>query len=190
MASQEYDLGYLHAALPVLERYLMSPDVYWSLAATPPPGYPAYPQLTLGNLLLTQRRSVTRQDTPDRQGEQDRLERELSAVQFRWKVAWEKKATREFSARLRLWNNFLEEYRNDPEDNVDRYSYEVSRRVMLTLLDPEASIAPTVEHELLAGLDGLLRTAFISGDFIWERDIASGFPTDQFWYLYGKLRSD
>jgi hypothetical protein len=116
------------------------------------------------------------------------MEEQLDATRSRWRVAWEGKAAREFHARLNLWRDFLEEYRENPGNNADRYSYEVQRRVMLQLLSPDAVEAPPAEVQMFHGLDQLLRAVFIPGDFIWEPDLATGFPQETFWYLFGRLR--
>ena len=186
MVSAEYDLGYIGAALPVLESYLLAEDVYWSLVAAPPGGGPTYPNLTLGTLLLTLQKLRARSLSRDQHFELERAESKIGRQQLQWRSAWEKKSSREFGARLRLWRNYIEDYRRDAENNVDRYAYEVSRRVMLTLLADFADPA-NEEIELLHGLDIMLQSVFIPGSFIWGEEYASGFPVDRFWYLYGEL---
>lgn len=186
--SIEYDLGYVRAALPLLEAYLLSPDLYWSLATKPPAGSPPYPQLTLGSLLLTLARLRAHRLSPDQNAELIRLERELEHTRSRWRVAWERKSQRDFSSRLKMWRDFLEEYRVNPENHYDRYAYEVGKRVMLHLLAGEAGTLPEAELDLLRGLDQLLRAVFLPGDFIWEKDLSDGFPPDSYWYLYGQLK--
>jgi hypothetical protein len=115
------------------------------------------------------------------------LEAEIGAMRLDWQVRWEDKASHEFHARLFLWRDFLEEYRANPANHVDRYAYEVSRRVMLQLLSSDAVKVPQVEVELLEGLDTLLKSIFIPGPFIWEMVLADGFPRSTYWYLYGKI---
>jgi hypothetical protein len=82
----------------------------------------------------------------------------------------------------------LQEYRENPENNADRYPYEVQRRVMLELLSPDAAQAPQAERDMLPSLDQLLRAVFIPGEFAWEIELQPGFPPDEFWYLYGRLK--
>jgi hypothetical protein len=189
MSIAEYELGYLNAALTVLDDYLLSEDVYWSLAATPPSGFSSYPNLTLGTMLLMLRKLEARVLIPDQKAEMERIEGQINRSQSQWKSAWEKKAGREFPARLTLWRNFMEEYRHDPENNADRYAYEVNRRVMLALLDLTAE-PQAAELELLGGLDRILRTVLVPGEFIWEEELARGFPAESFWYLYGLLQGE
>jgi hypothetical protein len=108
-------------------------------------------------------------------------------VRSQWRAAWGQKAKAEFHARLILWRNFLEEYRQSPAAQFDRYNYEIGRRVTLQLLQPEAEDLPESETEMLSGLDSILRSRFVPGAFAWDRDLASAFPQDEYWYLYGWL---
>jgi hypothetical protein len=189
MSSVAYDLGYLRAALATLESYLLSKELYWNLGASSPPGEPAYPPLTLSGLLFSQARLHARPLDMIQRDELARLDEQLDEVRSQWRVAWGKKAAHDFRARLNLWRDFIEEYREIPEANADRYTYEVRRRVMLHLLASEAADVPDAESDLLNGLDRLLQAVFIPGDFVWEDELASGFPRDPYWYLYGRLKT-
>ncbi len=188
MASIQSDIGYLRAALLIFKDFLISNEVYWSLGAAPPRGELAFPQLTLGGVLLTQARLQARRDQPKVVEEYPPLDADLRRIQLQMRVSWEKKAEREFGARLRLWRDYLEEYRSHPGNHRDRYAYEVTRRVMLDLLHSYAHDLPPAEIELLRGLDQLLHAVFIPGNFIWEADLANGFPKSRYYYLYGELR--
>ena len=42
MASADYELRYLQAAVSVLERYLLSSDLYWPIGVAAPPGTTPY----------------------------------------------------------------------------------------------------------------------------------------------------
>jgi hypothetical protein len=188
MPTTEYDLGYLRAGLAALENYLLSKELYWALGAGAPSGEPAYPPLTLGGLLLALARLHARPLSMVERDQLARMEEQIDDVRSRWRVAWERKAAQDFRARLNLWRNFLEDYRQNPGADADRYAYEVRNRIMLHLLAPEASDIPPAETELLAGLDQLLRAVLVPGDFIWEKELAPGFPRNTYWYLYGTLK--
>jgi hypothetical protein len=184
----ESDLRFLESGLVDLEGYLLSKELYWPVGVSAPGGSPPYPRLTLGNLLLSRRRLSARSLGPGQQTELDRLNRRLEETRSRWRNAWEQKAQREFQVRLNLWRDFLNEYRESPSGNADRFRYEVTRRVLLELLEPEAGSVPQAEREMLSGLDGLLRVVFTSGGFIWEPELQAAFPVGTFWYLYGWLK--
>ena len=187
MPSPEYDLRYLKAGIEQLESYLLSSDVYWSIGSRAPAGETPYPQLTLGVLLLARLRAQSSMKTSTQQVELEELNGRLNDLRTRWRVAWEGKASKEYHARLNLWKNFLEEYRANPETQYDRYKYEVTRRVMLHLLGAETENIPQTQRDLLASLDLLLHTIFISGKFIWDISLDASFPQDQYWYLYGRV---
>lgn len=189
MPAADYDRRYIEAVLPDLQDYLLVDEIYWPVHSTALRNEPPFPQFTLGNLLLALQRFGARDLLPDQQAEYSRLQSTVDAVRSRWRVAWEKKASREYSARLRLWRDYLEELRLQPHNHVDRFSYEVGRRAMLVILAKEARQIPPAEEELLRGLDGLLRSLFQAGDFIWEDDLRSGFPPDQYWFLYGSIQT-
>jgi hypothetical protein len=118
-----------------------------------------------------------------------KVETRLDEIITKWRVAWEQKTAQEFRARLNLWRDFLEEYRQNQEANADRYPYEVQRRVMIDLLEVWSADISRAESELLSALDQLLKSVWIPGDFIWDDNLAPGFPPDRFWYLYGGLKS-
>ncbi len=186
MPSIEYDLRYIEAGLLDIEGYLLSKELYWPVGATAPSGEPPYPRLTLGNLLLALARLSACSLTGDQQAKVDRLKDKIESTKSRWATAWEQKAEREYQARLNLWRDYLEEYRRDPGNNVDRYTYESRRRAILHLLSQELKQIPPNQEEMLRGLDALLNAVLIPGDFIWERDLEPAFPVKTYWYLYGK----
>ncbi len=188
MQTLQYDLGYLRAALSILEEYLLSTELYWLIGGSPPSGEPAYPSLTLGGVLLAQSRVHAHPATNEVAEQVTLIDEQIHTLRGHWRSAWEHKAEHEFHARLNLWRDFLEEYRKNPDANLDRYAYEVGRRVMLELLKPEAGAIPRAELELYTGLDGLLRAVLIPGAFIWEQELAPGFPKTIYWYLYGRLK--
>jgi hypothetical protein len=187
MPTPEYDLRYLKAGIEQLESYLFSSDVYWSIGTRAPAGETPYPQLTIGGLLLARLRAQSSIKTSSQQVELEELSGRLNDLRTRWRVAWEGKASKEFPARLNLWKNFLEEYRANPEAQYDRYEYEVTRRVMLHLLDAETENIPKAQRDLLTSLDLLLHTIFVSSKFIWDVSLAASFPQEQYWYLYGRI---
>jgi hypothetical protein len=178
MTSPEKDKAFIEAGIPDLADYLLSVELYWPVTAR---GYDL-PRLTIGGLLLAQVRLEAR-------GERiESLLARLDAVRLKWRVAWETKAGREVGARMRLWSNYLADYRHNPEGHADAYPHEVGYRAMLHLLMAELPTTPP-EGEELSQLDSLLRVNLISSDFIWEADLQPGFPREVYWFLYGKLRS-
>lgn len=187
MAIYEVELRYLQAGLEQLEAYLLAKDLYWPPGVSAPAGHPPYPQLTLGNLLLARQRLLSLARSPVHQMELQRLTAVLEQRRTRWRVAWTNKARQEFSSRLRLWRDFLEEYRELPSAHQDRFRYEINRRVLLELLQPEIEGLSQAELELLQALDKVLRAQTRPGPFCWGDELQEGFPPDRFWFLYATL---
>lgn len=187
MPSAEYDLEFLRASLASLEDYLFSKELYWPLGARPPAGEPQFPPLTLGSLLLAQARLHACPLTFEQRDLLARLDEQIDEIRSRWRAAWGRKAAHDFRARLKLWRDFLEEHRQNPEGNYDRYAYEARRRAMLHLLAEEADDLAPEEIELLSALDSSLKAALEPAPFLWGDELAPGFPGDTYWYLYGNL---
>lgn len=183
-----YDLIYLRAGLEILKDYLLSDELYWEIGVASPPGTPAYPQLTLGNLLLSRARLSGLSPAPGDDEALQPLMAGLAEIHSQWTVAWEKKASREFEARLKLWADYLEEYRDNPAGQVDRYAYEVRRRAILDLLHDGGAQVGETSSRLLAGMDAMLKTVLVPAEFVWDDGVSDAFPPDRYWYLYGKPR--
>ncbi|HEX7973485.1 MAG TPA: hypothetical protein VF498_03680, partial [Anaerolineales bacterium] len=80
MPSVEYDLRYLQAGVETLEDYLLSSSVFWNIGASPPHGEPAYPQLTLGGLMLSKLRIHARPLTPEQSAELATIDQQLDTA--------------------------------------------------------------------------------------------------------------
>ncbi len=183
----EYDLGYIQAALEVLESYLLSQEIFWPIGINPPAGELDYPRLTLDGVLLARARLTAYPKSPTQRDLVERAFTDLDMQSSRHRVAWENKAEQCFRVRLRMWGDFLQEYRDNPTDNTDRYGYEVRLRAMLSLIKPELRSVSNEEIQLLAGMDRYLTSVLVEAGFIWEAVSESGFPRNEYWYLYGKL---
>jgi uncharacterized protein YukE len=177
MTSAEKDRAYLEAGIPQLEDYLLSDELFWPITAR---GY-NLPRLTIGGLLIAKVRLQARGERI-----QD-LTARLDAVRSKWRVAWEIKAGREFQSRFGLWGNYLTDYRQNPEGHADSYPHEVRNRAMLQLLMTELP-SELPQREALSSLDGALRSSMVPGDFVWDPDLQSGFPREEYWFLYGTLK--
>jgi hypothetical protein len=166
----------------------MSDEIYWKMNASSPPGEPAYPSLTLGALLLSLKRIEIWPLSSRQEARKLRIQSAIEHIRMKWRTAWAKKSREEFRSRLDLWRNYLEELRKEPELNIDRYSYEVNRRVMLNLLSKEADAIPPAQEQMLAGLDLVLDGLMAVGEFIWDEELAAGFVRSEYPYLYFHLK--
>ncbi len=170
MPTPQTDLLYLQTSLPELKNYLLSDILYYPLDGN-------LPRLTIGGILISERRLRDEKSATH-------LIPKLAAVKSAWRVAWMKKSARELEARLRLWRNYLNDYRKNPKEYASDYKHEIHWRVMIELLSAEVEQIPAE----IENLDHFLRVKFISGEFIWDENLKKQFPEDKFWFLYGKLK--
>ena len=169
MPTPAEDRHYLESALVELKNYLLTDMLFYPLA------HPL-PRLTLGGMLLAQRRLQAYEDASP-------LDLRLDTLRTKWRSAWEKKAAKEAETRINLWRNYLNEYRHNDELG-DYYAHEVRLRVMLELLVAELGKVPAE----LTVVDQLLRARFRDGVFLWDEALTSVFSRDDFWFLYGELK--
>lgn len=183
MPSLEYDLAYLQACSGDLEDFLLSTVLYWPISGKPPKGDPPFPRLTLGGILLAQKRV-------DARGEElpVTVAQTLEAVKTRWQSNWERKAAEERTTRRKRWEDFLGSYPSDPAQHARDYPGKVYQRVSIKLLTREITTWDVEEPATIASLDRILRGVFVAGDFCWERELRQGFPEEEYWYLYGGLK--
>lgn len=166
------DTHIIREGLPQLKDYLLSNDIFWNLGSDP--------QLTLGNLLLAEKSLQASGQLPAEDA------RQIAVHKKEWRTAWEKKAEKEFNSRLRLWSQYLAELGENPGRHGAHYRSDVRNRVLLELLAGEA---PGLSGHLTS-LDSLLKKVTVSGDFVWDSSLGSGFPKTKFWFLYVKPRSN
>lgn len=186
-ADPKIDLEYLAVGLEELERYLLSGELFWPLMERPSSGG-SFLKLTVGNLLFSLKRlealDAARNLSRSEIAEWEKSARALDAVRRKWQAAWQEKAAREYRSRFRQWANVLRDIKKDFEKQAAYYSHEVRLRVLLDLLQPEAG---EIEGYELEALDAFLKGLLTRSGFIWEVELARGFPEEQYWYLYGEL---
>lgn len=149
------------------------------------------PQVTIGNWLETEwRLSALREQDPQRIDETlAKARNEVRRVRSRAGEMYINKARREFKSRLDTWEMVLRD-----DDDVKRsakpinesaaYASQVHTRLKLELLQADVSqLASQLSRLRMA--DGLLRTRFTPGAFVWEPELAHAAPADKWWWLYG-----
>ena len=99
MSDAEYDLRYLRAGIDMLEDYIQSSELYWSIGINADAGQTPYPEMTLGGMLLFLQRAKARNLTPQQQSEFSKIATKQNAIRSRWRAVWGKKATQAFRAR-------------------------------------------------------------------------------------------
>ncbi len=183
----DYHLAFLDAAQEELENYLLSPELFWSIKGWNVKDQRAFPQLTVGTILLSLLLNHATQKNVQDEHLLIGLERKVNVVKTKWQVAWTKKASWEFKSRLRQWGNYLNEIQENREEVAPYYGYEVRWRVVLELLKREIDGIEPENLELLLSLDAALQAHIKVRDFIWDDCLVPGFEKEDFWYLWGDL---
>ncbi len=185
MQTIDEDRRYLEVVFPELPNFLLSQDLFWPAgpSLTGRSGSKLM-QLSLGNIRLAEARlKAASQAARDIE-----LINSIDDLNSRWRSNWSKKAGLEYSSRLRMWKERLEELIKDPSPAF--YRYEVRLRVILALLEKDLLTGVSIqEQEYLSGLDARLRGASVGAGFVWDPLIQPGFPEGEYWSLYRALIS-
>lgn len=182
----QYELEYLAATLPEMESYLLSKDLYRMIHLSAPRGFPPYPSMTLGTILLSLFKARAFASTFKEDSEVIKAEQSVITIRQKWHNAWQTKAQAELHNRSIAWRTFLGELYSAPQENRDRYTYEVRQRVIIELLLGEISAIPEQAVAEIEQSDSLLRSLLKPLPFIWSEKLEQSFPPTRFWFLYGK----
>lgn len=171
------NLHFLKAGLEQLKDYLLSNEVFWNLSL------PAnYPQFTLGNLLLAAAEVQAASGSMATESQWRELLADMARQKKEWRTNWERKAQKEFGARLRQWVQYVDELAESRNRVPAHYKTDVRVRVLLELLAAEA---PALRGQL-ASPDARLKRLVGDGDFIWDEEVKSAFPKGKYWFLWVK----
>ncbi len=180
------DLVALEAMAAEMEEYLQSDVLFWPMSQGD------LPRLTLGGYLMRQHRLLGLRDLLSMQ-QQDRLHKAINEYHEALEekvVRFENKAHEELSARLRQWQAYLGEAKQ--ETAVAYYESAVEPRAMSEALIAQLRVEPyELQSELaqrLAMLDRELRARWEPGDFIWPEEWKPAYPREKYWWLYGHPR--
>jgi hypothetical protein len=182
MVAGDYEKTYLNETLPRLKDYLLQDELYWPVSVA---GNPPYPQMTLGNILFFQARL-----SANGKAAAANTQVTITNTYKEWHSHWIEKGQREFSARMRQWSRFMEELKGDFKAHSAYYDNEVRTRAILQLLKSTLGKANLPEDaSLLDVLDVTLWPHLLEGPFMWDKELAAGFPKEDFWFLYGFLQN-
>ncbi len=191
MSDANLELNYLYEAVPLLDRYLESKEVFWQLPGISSDPGQAFGALTVGVVLFMLKRLKARSLTDKEAAERDEYETRIFQSKLRNERSWMKKVGQDMTNRTRLWQSYLDEYRGDPVTSRNSYSHQVSQRVIMELLweeQDQSSLLLAPLQFMLQTMDAVLKSIFVPGDFVWEEQLRSAFSKDTFWYLYGSLK--
>jgi hypothetical protein len=186
MTTVNYYINYLVAGIEVLENYLQAKALFWPLGIPSPAGERPYPRLTLGNLLLFRFLANAYRLESNHKDRLVWIEENMHLCYEKRKVAWTRKAAKEYSSRLRQWKYYVNELFDNPKNAIDYYVSEVRLRLLLDLLEPELDKSKTDLPLRLVELDSLLMGVLDPTEFILDNELLPGFNQERFWYLWGK----
>lgn len=180
----------IKAALPELESFFFSGEIYWPLSFARddqlPQGF--NPRLSAGRLMIAIHllKFYAREDA----GIAELISADLERVEHLlrdWKSNWTNKALKEYAARLRQWKNIIQEIRAH-NLSPSEYSNQVQVRLIIGLLRESAgtNLDPALSQEL-AIYDQILTNNSTDSAFIWDVQLKNVFPEERFWYLYRRL---
>ncbi|NPV56990.1 MAG: hypothetical protein HPY76_10030 [Anaerolineae bacterium] len=185
MKTWELDLMFLQAAVPDLQRYLLSKEIYYPIT------YPRIldtamkpPRLTIGGIRLSQERLSVIKLEYRRAIKFRELNQQISEIYEKWKSNWGRKSAQEISNRQTLWHNCLRELMEHPSSAGSQYSQSVRWRVIIELIKDYGKDYVDGFPASLAALDRLLVSITSPGPFVWEEIYKEAFPYDAFWFLY------
>jgi hypothetical protein len=168
-----------------LKDYLLSTQLYWPLPVSGGFSKSApVSSVTPGNLLLSLRRLMATPLDANERAQMDEWKTKFDQTRDHWRAAWNRKVSAEFSTRLDSWQNYLNELIENPGRGKRGYPSSVRGRCILTLLQTDLDLKGCGAEQALDGLDAHLRSISAPGPFVWEPEVETAFPPEQFWFLY------
>ncbi len=182
------DLAACQAMAGEFEAYLHSDVLYWQMDATRPGGS-QLPKLTVGGFLERARRLQAAPLTSAQRAVLDKAVRQFDLARQAHHARYMTRALHDLRGRLDAWAWFLDDYAKRPNDEAPYYPAQAHMRLAIALLLDELAGSPGVAEleRRLAVLDRRLRADWIEGPFVWHPALAHAFPSDLFWWLYGRL---
>jgi hypothetical protein len=185
------DLVILEEMVIELEPYLMSDTIRWPMTKQD------RPELSIGGCLMRQHRLEVLRDRlpPEEQSRVDAAIKQFGLTLKERVIRFECRAHQELHVRLGEWTGFLRcltKYKGTKiaKARIARYAGEVDTRVVVTALIDKLRNPPyELDRRILEQvtmLDRSLRNRWQEGDFVWAPVWQPAYPSDRYWWLYGK----
>lgn len=185
MHSIEYNLALLKEMMAEFESFAISQELFWPLQKKSFRSLP-FPQLSIGALLLTSDELMAQQSEMDaiQDRECQRLMLEFETFVRRWRSAIERKAAGELKSRTNLWQAYLQDLEEYP-DEVEEYARQVRNRVLMSKLKARtADFQLDDEFDVLQELDQRLMLTAMSVEFLWDERLKPVYPIEEYPFLY------
>lgn len=179
------DLDIISAMSDEMIQYLNSTVIFWPMTQS------AYPKLTLGSYMMRLQRLQKLTDLLD---EDERIQLSivvdaLRAITTEQVVQVEQKASQELDARIRQWEQQINDFTLGTDVSRTYYKTDAQIRVMITVLiqllqTPPYQINPRAQVKVRK-LDEKLQTDWQAGEFVWPDEWRPAYTENQYWWLYG-----
>jgi hypothetical protein len=176
------DLKTLAAMASGLTPYLYESEMYGYLDGD-------LPKLTLGGLLMRLHRLGHL--APSLNTEQQTLISKAHATfeteRSHWAVHYDQKLQHELQSRVDSFDQFLNEWAEDPSGSSANYPTQAEKRVMIKHLQQEATergVLSDMYRTRITEIDQKLHHALTECDFIFDERLRDIYPHTEFWWLY------
>ena len=184
MDTFERELVYLNNVVEELEDYILSKTLYWPISIPGKSLFLSNATLTIGNVYFSLQVLENDLITPDQIASRQNIIQNIEKVSTHWRINWAEKAKAEFTSRLLLWENFLQDLLEEKRGTVQEYKSQVRNRVLLRLLEIKASVNIPQQFNKLNKIDDAYNKITQETDFIWDRMLITSFPKRVYHFLY------
>ncbi len=181
----ERDLLIVEATIRDLKDHLLGDSIYWELRRPSAGGY-SLPKGTLGGLLMRLHRlNALRDDLTPAQAERlDTATTTAEETLHRWDVQAREMASRETSARLGLWQNYVAELADNPRRYTPEYATQAEGRTALSMLLTFSGDSGREALAQIGSVDAMLKAVPAEEGFVWDDELSAAYPQHEFWWLY------
>lgn len=190
MFSWQQELAIIKAAIPEWEPWLFSTEIYWPLHfdRTNPLLTQRIPRLSAGRILLSLKllKGFELED-PEISKSIFETREKIHELIKDWRANWGKKVDKEINARLRQWQQILNDLHDKSSFSQSYFAENIRIRLILDLLMDEMPGETGTYLSSLKNLDQVLRMNTRSSDFVWSEKLKIAFPKTEYWYLYRQI---
>ncbi|MEM7331674.1 MAG: hypothetical protein AAF490_06260 [Chloroflexota bacterium] len=179
----EKDLRQMADMAGEIEDYIKSDVLFWPMGSGP--------RLTFGGYLMRQHRILALADSLDAAGQAllNTAVSQFNNALHEKVVRLETKVHTELNARLRQWEAFLGDLKNETIVSRGFFANGVEPRIMIEMLVRKMQTPPyRLEGRIISSLeahDRRLRRRWSKGEFVLDPVWEEAYPDDEFWYLHG-----
>lgn len=187
--SADYELTVLSSMVNRLQDYLEDDRLFKTITVYTPEGERLL-KMTIGTILQRLEELRERPLDQEQADELAELEHEFERVRQRNRDLYFKKLGRELKSYVDSWRWFLQNCWDGDQKCVADYPLEVATRLRIESLLEEGAHHPALAEgrRRVEELDARLHANWQPGEFILPEELASRYPRDRYWWLYGRPR--